>query len=905
MFRIREIIMANFARFAGVSIPLDGETSVFTGPNGSGKSTTFDAARLVLGSRKLANEKREISEYLRQPHTYTVLAIIASNRRKDGKPAIFRRLALKEEWVTLARVYVPKSQSYESKFLIHDGALTDEEILDRIDKGEGMGEQRYKDRLATIGITPGTLDQIIIRQGKVIEVTNGGPKKLHERVMDHAGASETMTEYRNARRAAEDATRKLQEREDEYRKASRQLDELELALRDKKRYDDKKAERDEHETTALAAEINNDLAKLAKHKAAIPELAESIQTIRSERQTRQFELTAAQQTVDETKQRLADWDNATIDMAEEKRRVERERLALEPAYHHYGHAKEWLRARTDLPSTLEAETALLAAQEQEYLARNALDAARTELDEAASRLLALANGKTAWPAPVAATLVALDAAGITYSCLAHALEPDERNKPMLEAALGTRKYAVEVHGDHLEAALRLAAKHSFPGPIFSSGSSTRLGGSAAQLWNAAGPVPSWLDGFDIRGQKAASPEGVWVATDPNTVLGPEPTLAEIERATRAKAECEARLTSCTASARTAKAHAAELAEIHRNCKTRDEYVGVVEGAGSMPAEYARLNAQEQQLIVALNERAREKERIAHEHESAASKLKTIKDADSKAAVRLRQLETGLDEANEAVDDLTKKTDRALILLPTEQWRARARDLTQIYRPPQAYRDQAERVSRELATMKEPDPEVERQATRFRQRVKEFRERVNEQQETVRGTLDELDRARRQYAVFATQHLEEYKKRFLALAQDFGVTANVNYTAIRHDSSDSEVDNAILEVRVGYNGKEPLLVSGGGFSGGEEILNGLMIQLAMRDLDADGFIMVDQPYDHLDSMNAREVAEHLANARMQVIIAVPSSLSPEHYHGMARGVLFQRALGDGWAPLPEVVAVRGT
>lgn len=902
MFRIKNIIMANFSRFEGVNVPLDGETSVFTGPNGSGKSTTFDAARLVLGSRKLANEKRDlVKEYLTNPHTYTVLAIVAYNRRKDGKPAIFRKLALKEEFVTLARVYIPKSQSIESKFLLLDGEFTSEQILDRIDKGEGLGEQKYMDKLSTIGLSLATLDQIIIRQGKVIEVTMGGPKQLHQKVMNHAGASDTMKEYRRARDDADKAGRKLEEREEEHRKAAKQLRNLEDAVEAKKRYDRKRAEIQEAKDLEQAALTQTDLIRIKEYAESIPGLEDDIKNIRIERSEAKPDIDALDLAVDKAAGRLKDWDQETLEITGAKEKAEKAKAELEEDHARYVLANAELPHMRDLPATQDAKTAAGEASTKvaEAIA-NEKEKARVAAD-ADRRYTTLKEGKTPWPAPVAATFQELDAASIAYECLAHLLSPDATERPALEGALGNRRFAIAVSAKDLPRAVTIAAKHAFPGPIYDKGADQS---PATALWNTDASAPAWLASFSLKQNRVHTAEGTWVALEDQPLLGPEPSKEDIARAKSERDTAETARANARRARETAEAAHRRAVELLTACEKRDAHEATIRTAGDMPTRFAALSKDFQELHAQLLTRSADKQTLTRELAEAREKVKKLKDVDNKRGARLYEKEAKLRVANEQIEELTKKTERALLPLAPEI-QAKAKNTAEPLRGPDAYQRLAKTAETELSRMTPPEPDVEAQYARFGTRVREYKERVAEQQAIVQGTIEDLERARKQYAVFQTQHLEEYKKRFTKAANDFGITSSVWFTPIKPDSTDDEIDNAILEVRTGFNGKEPMLVHGGGFSGGEEILNGLLLQLALRELDAEGFIMVDQPYDHLDSVNAREVAEYLSHAPMQVIIAVPSSLSPEHYHGMARGVLFQKAKGTEWAPLPEVVAVRGS
>lgn len=203
----------------------------------------------------------------------------------------------------------------------------------------------------------------------------------------------------------------------------------------------------------------------------------------------------------------------------------------------------------------------------------------------------------------------------------------------------------------------------------------------------------------------------------------------------------------------------------------------------------------------------------------------------------------------------------------------------------------------------PGPEIHPIVARLQAAAEHYSKLLREQQQSYERSSQQLDEARIDYAKFCTSIIEQYGKRVKEWAKQFGVDCNVQATALPPGATDDGIDQATLTVSFGFD--KPVAPSNGGtFSGGEAMINGIIMRLAMTNPKQDSFFIVDQPYDALDFHNVRIVAEHLRQTTLHVIIVVPDSDSSTAYQGVVRGVKMHRApKGAQWAAAPDVMAVR--
>src|SRR5512145_1599342 len=125
---------------------------------------------------------------------------------------------------------------------------------------------------------------------------------------------------------------------------------------------------------------------------------------------------------------------------------------------------------------------------------------------------------------------------------------------------------------------------------------------------------------------------------------------------------------------------------------------------------------------------------------------------------------------------------------------------------------------------------------------------------------------------------------------------------RLTDDDRILDEATIEVRFGFDGKEPLHLGHPSFSGGQQVICGLILLMAMAETDGRGFFILDEPFAHLSIDRIDDVGKFLRSTRSQFIITAPTTLDRAQLDPASLLIVLQKKRPDeAFAPVP-IVAV---
>jgi chromosome segregation ATPase len=118
--------------------------------------------------------------------------------------------------------------------------------------------------------------------------------------------------------------------------------------------------------------------------------------------------------------------------------------------------------------------------------------------------------------------------------------------------------------------------------------------------------------------------------------------------------------------------------------------------------------------------------------------------------------------------------------------------------------------------------------------------------------------------------------------------------------DRILDEAAIEVRFGFDGKAPLPLGDPSFSGGQQVIAGLILLMAMAETDGRGFFMLDEPFAHLSLDRVDQVGRFLRAARAQFILTAPTTLDRAQLDPASLVIVLQKKRpGEPHAPVPIV------
>jgi chromosome segregation protein len=901
MFRLIELSLHGWDVWPPVRIPLDRDVVLLTGPNGSGKTTLLDAVRQLLNAPRLSSRRR-LQNYLRRPDAPALIRAVVSNTSNDGAAgAPFRRERITTPEATLACALVPAGGgSPEKRFAVLPGRPPVEDIRRLLlESRDWYGPDRYQRVLEGAGVTRSLMSVLAIEQGRTNALFELKPRELFRRVLEMLGDHAVLERYTEARR-------RFAESEGEVVRQTSSVQKLELDLRHVERLVTQLEEWEHHRARVLelearlpAAELQVHLRRRAEASAKLPELRTKVRRGDTELASLETEAAGA-----------ADQEVRTAVALDTARRAELEaRTAWEAAHVRHVRAADRLAALEDRAREAAALPvgdldALLAAAEAAarslFAADAAVEAAEAVLSAARERLDRLRAGLPVYPQAVTRTLADLEARGLGALLLAAVLEvTDAAQGEAAEAALGDARWSLVVPTDAEAAVLEVARRHRFPGPVY-TGERLAQPEEAGALRIAAG-APVWLRRWPSRVTLHADgswrdERGVWVTAPRERVLGRAGREAALAAAERSLAE------------------ATEAAAVHRN-EAENAAVRRLQAESALTAERRRRDL------------LREIEALPDAREEARAAAAALADSEARrdaAAATREEAHRAYEEALRARVSTAARVEQQIVRLRGEREAlerteaelaaaaARVRELADQVSPelhgraergeldgPDTVASDLDRARKTLESLGEPPPpEVREEALHLRANIDEAARHLAARRREAEDAQAELGECRRRYLEIVSGALQDYRRRATELAAGAEVAVEMEIPRLVDD--DRILDEAAIEVRFGFDGKAPLPLGDPSFSGGQQVIAGLILLMAMAETDGRGFFMLDEPFAHLSLDRVDQVGRFLRAARAQFILTAPTTLDRAQLDPASLVIVLQKKRpGEPHAPVPIV------
>ncbi len=899
MFRFRELSVWNWDYWSAVRVPLDRAVVLLSGPNGSGKTTLLDAIRQLLHAPRLSSRRR-LQHYLRRPDVPALLRAVVSNEDTGfGQP--FRRERITAPEVTLACALVPSSTgSPEKRFAVLPGRASLEDLRARLldSRTDYFAPERYARILEQAGVTRSLMSVLALEQGKTNSLFEKTPRALLQDVLDMMGDRAVLERYREARRVYDESEREVARQGLELQRAQLDLNRVRREVSRLDEWERAAAKVAELEQRLPAARLQQALRRRDDAAQKLPELRTKLKNGETERirlegdheraevATRDAEAAvAAAQRADETATK--DLESAASDAGALRGEVE----SLEEA------------ARV-LASIPERDIAALEAEETasargRVRAETTLEAAGVAEREAHERVALLEAGQPHHSESVERAIRALASRGIPATLLASVVEASPETAEAAEAALGDARYALAVTPEREADAIAVAAQHGFPGPVWAGATvSEREDAGALRLEPGA---PAWLRAWSrtVRLGPDGSwrdERGSWAARGVEPVLGQrgrEAALAAArERARVAAGEAAAARTALDTAAR-AHGDAARLLSEER--RRRDLLARVA----CLPERRAALVTAAERLARAraLHE---EKKRDVVGASTSLQRARAAAEAAEKGLDELaRRVEGELKALREAEEETARADDEIRVLskdiAPELRARAERMELDLV----ETTEGDLRRARDALAALGErPDPTIREEERHLTANVEEAERHVKARRDEAAAARAELSACRTRYLEVVSGALQDYRRRATEIARSADVAVEMDLPHLSDD--DRALDEAELRVRFGFDGKAPLPLGDSSFSGGQQVIGGLVLLMAMVEEGGRGFFMLDEPFAHLSIDRIDDVGRFLRASGAQFVITAPTTLDRAQLDPASLVIaLRKKRPDDPHAPVPMV------
>lgn len=897
MFRWKELTLHGWDLWDEVVVPLDGDVTIISGENGSGKTTLIDSIRQLLNARTLS-KKRRVQDYMKDPKRGVLIRGIVEQQPVDGQMP-FRGEGVESPEMTIACTLRPQGGGApEKRFLIEEGQVSPERITELTTSGgDWLRPEEYRRALRNAGISKSLMNVLTLSQGSIDELSQLPPGELFREVLDVLGDKEIIERYEEARENLRKAEERVAEHRRELTRVQDQLNQKHERLRVLEDYEDAQEELESLEARREAAKLQEIYAEASELREKLAECSEELeQTVRQR---------------DESREELADKKD-TLERLEVKKIERREEWeAAKEAYDDLHDENSRLHARIEelkekedeienLPGTPvpEAREQWNEASEAHTRAKNKLRELESGLDDLKEKRERLQDGLPVYPEPVQATIEALDDENIDHQVMARTVElRDGVQAEAVESALGDLRFGLLVNPEDQEGVLRMAKKHDFPGPIFAGENADPGPSGPLELRDEA---PAWMEtelsDIDFEGAGLWSDQhGSWVRPPGDRLIGEEAIRRKLE-------ETERRITQRTEERDDLRERLAELEQEKETafghleqCRRREELREEVEVLPEIEAQHAEAQSR-------LQEAKDEKEKRHDEYETVSNKV-------NKLDITTDQLEKKLEELRERISELdTERTEietriesldedvEALEgeVRPGLQAEAKAGNLDS-----QSWlREKIGKKREELNDFEDvPAPKIRQEVSALENSINEVRQNLDQSNAVRQDAEDRVQRAKKNFLSNISHTLQRLRRRIDRYARMAGVTSEVEIPPTK-DPDINLLEEGELRIRFGFDDKDPVLMRDPSFSGGQKVIAGLILLMAMADVEGPSFFVIDEPFAHLSVDRIDEVAEFLRATDSQFIITVPTGLARQDLEPGTQLIrLRKKSADDPYAPEP--------
>jgi chromosome segregation ATPase len=901
VFRFLELSLYGWDFWQQVRVPLDRDVVLLVGPNGCGKTTFLDSIRQLLAARKLSS-KRRLQQYLRQPDQPALIRAVVSNEAAEGGQQPFHKERIFTPEVTLAcALVVGSSGTAEKRFAIRPGRASVAELQEML-LGSGRNfvpPEQYERALANAGVSRSLMAVLAIEQGRTHELFELSPRDLFVKVLDMLGDKAILDRYSEARRRYGEAKGEVERQTRALLAKQAELATLIRQVEARNRWEQQRDKVLELEERLPASQYQQLSTERQDLESKIQELRTKVRKGEAERLTWASAFESAREAIGEAERSLGNakkaaetateaWGLARADaQAASKRGSELRGLADEARRIPAADVKS-LEAAHDQAGRRRAQCEL------------ALIDAEAELVRREQEVTELRLGNFVYPDPVARTLNDLQQAGVTHKLLCSAVDTvDDSVADSVEAAIGDARFALLIAPADEERVIHVARAHRFPGPVYC--------GPYLDAHHAAGPLrlaagaPSWLPEI-LEGISFATDgsfrdrRGHWLERSNGRYLGMSALKVALTRAEERLANVATLVEECR---RALQLSEAEVTQAAHELEVERRRWRLLEEIAELPVATER----EITLAAALAAKDQLRRRIDADREAAAMSVAEVKARFDQVKDGREQFERQLDgeikglrENESRLQEINPRLDAIEVTLTPELRRlAEARALDS----PATVEADLGRARDYLAALGQPPPpEVRLESAHLQSNVSELERHVKERTEELEAAAQELDVCRTRYMEVVSYTLREYRGRAEELGRGADVVVEMDLPTLRND--DAVLDEARISPRFGFDGKEPLPMGDSSFSGGQQVVAGLILLMAMAETEGRGFFLLDEPFAHLSIDRVDNVGKFLRASKAQFIITAPTTLDRGQLDPASMVIVLQKKRKDSThAPAPLV------
>lgn len=930
VFSFTYVELMNWAFWPTTKIPLDTGTIMISGPNGSGKTTFLDALRTLLRVPRLSSSRRAGDYLSPDVKTAVVKAVVTNTTSHAEERRPFESKGITSDLVTLVVQLTRKGGRWERRFLI----LANDVPLDnlrRMPKSDFMTPEAYSHVLRSAGFTDALLKVLALEQGQTDKLCEKSPRELMDLLLDVHGDKKVLERYRDARQNYHAANMEISQLGARLAEEQARLVVAQRKAEAFQRYEKLSAEKREMLATVMPqAEYRSARESIEDAELIIQDGKGQLGPIDREILDVQAQLANADAALDARKR-------AIITAREEKDEIGRDErnkdIRLNTLVLERRRLDEARAASADIkPEPLEPlREKLVEARRTVARFEIELETIRQELLSREHELSGISGEQPAkiYPHYVNDFTRLLDDNDIEHDLLCDVTEIlDTSWQLAIESLIGGNRFLVLVGKRDQQRARELAEKARYRAYIVDRDkqppvpSGTPPGDSAAaHVRFDIDRVPEWVTDTlrrtalvedvksGMKGSRNATSVtrqgyrqdrrgGISIAVD-RFYCG---SLGQTAQADSARHDVD-RLRSRVGQIKKSRDQAEQQAQdFERRIKIQQALLqaeNVDERYDELSREIRSAN-DEHKFAVKIKVEAERKlletvetlNNFEHDTTDRRRWLKERLEEQSDLARELQDCQKSIEKNRKVLHDIRLRLDTSLLTDAALEEVPTVDELT-----PRLYA-----IDTMLNEYEEPPEDTSVHV--FEQHRAQFerqRELYQDHEDGLRNWETEYRLAREKYVVVVEHTIREYRRCIMSLAERAGVFAEVIVPNLREQT---DLEDAELNVRFGFDGKRAVDVAGATHSGGQRVVASLVLLMSLATSGGNsngGFFIIDEPFAHLSIERIDDVSDFLSRTESQFILTSPTTHNVNVFDAARLQLNFRIKKPDAkFAPVPTII-----
>ncbi len=929
MFEFKYVELMNWAFWPTVKLPMDQRTIMITGPNGSGKTTFLDALRVMLRAPSLSANRR-FHDYIQKNVDTAVIKGVVTNdlHQRERRPFEFK--GFKDDLVTLAVMLFKRSGQWQRRFVILEGDVPLED-LQKMPKSHMLTPETYTYEISQAGFGSAFLKVLALEQGKTDKLCEKSPRAILDLLLEVHGDKQIIERYKRARENYHSANMELgqlgarlaeeQAKVMASERAAKEYRRYVKLLEEQKTYEDLYIPQAEYKEAKvkvkeLKLEIEDRNMKLGPIDRHILQLQEQLDNADSDLERRRIEVEKARELKVEMEKRERDLDIKLNQLVNERRQLDQ---LVEAA----GDVK-----KGDLDNLFEQRGRL---RREIVRLELQLEELNNKLNDMQQDVLGLdVQQRKVYPRFVEDFTRVLGHAGIQFDLLCDVVDIKEQDWQLaIESILGRDRFTVIVDKENQLEARKLGQKHRYRCYIVAKDEKAELDfGRSPQ--NAAirmvdvlmEGIPRWItdnlkrtvlvddveEGMKL-GPKTISVTrqayrqdmrgGISIAVDRFYcgALGQSSLKDDLEKeANDIKSQIGSVQKELDAKRKdeqaiNSKINVQENLEKLHDAHSRLEHIKEeLPRVNSQHKEALELKTQsEHKLIDAL-------EALSNFERDCTDMRKELLDRRGNQTDHLTELQDLQEQVQSLNDQMSAIATKLKEDDLTDRTLAKVDELDEI--TPKYYM-----VKRLLAEFEEPPEEGVVEVYEHHKSQYDKQRQLYEQHEVgLRQWENEFKLARAKYVVVVDHTIREYRNNVLALAKLAGVACEITLPDL--SKMENSLDEAELNIRFGFDGKQVTSMGASSLSGGQRVVASLVLLMSLATsggINRGGFFIIDEPFAHLSLERIDDVTRFLEKSKCQFILTSPTTHNVNVFNAAKLQMNFRiKRQGETYAPIPTII-----